>query len=104
MDKLYEQFSVEDGDLFEKYNSIWDKFRGDIKNQFVSKPVYNKNFLKTKFKSYGGDVTDFYDKGNPMVKSNYTCLTVMSLDSALKKDKNYYLQSFLEQCRYIEKK
>ena len=94
MDKLYEQFSVEDGDLFEKYNSIWDKFREDIKHQFVSDSVYNKIFLKTKFRSYGDDVTDFYDKGNPMVKSNYTCLTVISLDSALKKDKNYYLQVF----------
>ena len=92
MDKLYEQFSVEDGDLFEKYNSIWDKFREDIKHQFVSESVYNKIFLKTKFRSYGDDVTDFYDKGNPMV--NYTCLTVISLDSALKKDKNYYLQVF----------
>ena len=36
--------------------------------------------------------------------SNYTYLAVISLDSALKKDDNYYLQVFLRECKYIEKK
>ena len=36
--------------------------------------------------------------------SNYTCLAVISLDSTLKKDENYYLQVFLKECKYIEKK
>ena len=37
-------------------------------------------------------------------KSNHTCLSVISLDSALKKDENYYTQVFLKVCKYIEKK
>ena len=36
--------------------------------------------------------------------SNYTCLAVISLDSTLKKDGNYYPQVFLKECKYIEKK
>ena len=36
--------------------------------------------------------------------SNHTCLAVVGLDSALKKDDNYYLQVFLKECKYIEKK
>ena len=36
--------------------------------------------------------------------SNYTCLAVTSLDSALKKDEKYYPQVFLKECKYIEKK
>ena len=36
--------------------------------------------------------------------SNHTCLAVISLNSALKKDDNYYLQVFLKECKYIEKK
>ena len=55
------------------------------KKEFDSNPLYNKNFLKTKIKSHGDEVTDFYDKKVPKVGSNYTCL-VISLDSALKKD------------------
>ena len=33
-----------------------------IKSEFDSEPVYNKEFLKTKIKSHGNEVTDFYDK------------------------------------------
>ena len=36
--------------------------------------------------------------------SNHTCLVVISLDSALKNDENYYPQVFLKECKYIEKK
>ena len=46
-------------DLLEKYNTIWDKVSADIKND--TGPVYNKMFWKTKIKSYGDEVTDFYD-------------------------------------------
>ena len=46
-----------------------------------------KKFLKTKIKSSGNEVTDFYDKKIPEVDSNHTCLAVISLDSTLKKKK-----------------
>ena len=36
--------------------------------------------------------------------SNDTCLVLISLDSALKKDENYYLQVSLKEFKYIEKK
>ena len=39
-----------------------------------------------------------------MVDSNHTCLAVITLDSALKKDDNYYPQVFLKDCKYIEKR
>ena len=34
----------------------------------------------------------FYDKETPKVDSNHPYLAVISLDSALKKDENYYRQ------------
>ena len=60
---------IEDDDLLEKYNAIWDKVSADIKKEFDSVPVYNKNYLKTKIKSHGDKVSDFYDKKNPKVDS-----------------------------------
>ena len=36
--------------------------------------------------------------------TNHICSTVTSLDSAFKKDTNYYPQVFLKGCKYIEKK
>ena len=32
-------FLIEDDDLLEKYNTIWDKVSADIKQEFDSKPV-----------------------------------------------------------------
>ena len=43
-------FLIEDVNLIEKCNTIWDKVSAGIKKEFDSKPVYNKKFLKTKIK------------------------------------------------------
>ena len=60
--------------------------------------------MKTNIKSHGNEVTDFDDKKIPEVSSNHTCLAVITLDSALKKNDNYHPQMLLKECRYIEKK
>ena len=55
-------FLIKNDELLEKYDAIWDKVNAAIKKKFESKPVYEKEFLKTKIKSHGVEVTDFYDK------------------------------------------
>ena len=97
-------FLIENDGLLGKYNTIGDKVSANIKNEFNSEPVYNKEFLKTKLKSHGDEVADFYDKKILKVDSNHTCLAVISLDSALEKDENYCPQVFLKEYKYIEKK
>ena len=92
-------FLIEDDDLLEKYNTIWDKVSPDISKKFHSDPVYNKNYLETKIKSHGDEVTDFHDEKIPKLNSNYTCLAVISLDSVLNKDYNYYPQVSLKECK-----
>ena len=67
------------------------------KKKFDSETVY-KEFLKSKMKSHGDEVTDFYDKKIPKVDSNHTGLAVISLESAIRKDETYYLQVFLREC------
>ena len=68
-------YLIEDGDLLEKHNIIWDKV----------------------------SATAFYDKETPKVYHNRTCLAVISLGSALEKDQNYYLQVFINEGQCIEK-
>ena len=46
------------------------------KKEFDRNPVYNKEFLKSKIKSYGDEVTDFCDKEIPEVDSNHTCFII----------------------------
>ena len=55
-------FLIEDDDLIEKCYSIWDKVSANIKKEFDSEPVYNKDYLKTKIISDGNEVIDFYNK------------------------------------------
>ena len=95
---------IKDDDLSEKCDTIWDEVSADIIKEFDNEHVYNKSYLKTKLKFHGDEVTDFYDKKIPKLDSNCTCLAVISLDSSLKKDDSCYLQVFLKDCKYIEKK
>ena len=80
------------------------KVSANIKGEFESKPVYNKSFLKTKMKSHDDEVTEFPNKWIPTLDTNLTCLEVISLDSTLRKDDNFYLQVFLKERKYIAKK
>ena len=97
-------FLIEDDELLEKYNTIWDKITAEIKKEFDSEAVCNKNFLKTKIRFHADEVTDIYDEKISKVDYNHTFLAVIILDSALKKDKSYYPQVFSEELKYIEKK
>ena len=60
--------------------------------------------MKIKIKSSDDEVINFCDKEIPKMESNYTYLAVISMDSVLKGDENYYPQVFLKECKYINKK
>ena len=87
-------FLIQDDDLSKKYNTIWDKLSADIKEEFDSEPVYNKKILRTKVKSHGDEVTDFYDKEIAKVASNHACLAVISLILLPKKMKTITRKCF----------
>ena len=101
---IWMYFLIENDDLFQKYNTVLDKVSADIKKEFDSNPVYNKIFVKTIINVHGDEVTNFYDKNVAKMDSNNTCLAVISLNSTLNKNGNYYLQVFLKECKYIVKK
>ena len=112
-------FLIEEDDLLEKSNTIWDKLirvlkkeltkwicflihdddllkSFDIKKEFYCKLVYNETALKTKIKSYGDEARDFYDKEIPRISSVYTCLAVINVNFAIKNDEDYYLEVHLK--------
>ena len=94
-------FLIENDELLKKYNTIQDKFRTDIKKEFDSEPVYNNEFVKTKIKYHGEEVTHFHDKEIPKVNSYHTCLAGIriSIHSI-----GFCSQVFLKECIYLEKK
>ena len=71
-------------DLSEKYNTTWDKVSAAIRKQFDDQHVHNKEYLKTKIKCPGNEVTDFGDRNIPVVDSIYKCFqrSVNTLEKA----------------------
>ena len=45
-------FLIKDDDLLEKYYTNWDNVSAEIKKEFDSEAIYNKEILKTKKKNY----------------------------------------------------
>ena len=95
---------IEDDDLLEDIMLFGIKSVLISKKNLIASLSVIKLFLKTKIKIYGDEVTDFYNKKIPKMVFYHTCLAVFWLDSALKKDDNYYLQVLLKECKYFEKK
>ena len=81
-------FLIDDDDLLKIYNFTWDKVSAEIKQEFDSKPVYNKWFLKTKVKSYGDEATYFHNKEFLKVGCTHKCLALITIDTAIKKNEN----------------
>ena len=97
-------FLIKDEKLLEKYNEIWKKVSNIIKKEFESKAVYNEEYIKTKIKFYNGKITtNFHNNKIPKGGSLRVCLSGTFIDSVYKKDKNYYSQAFLEECKYVVK-
>ena len=98
---------VNDEQLFKKYNKIWKKVEKLMRIDFESKPVYGDDdkYIKTKIKIYAGSViTNFHNKKMPKEKVPCKCLSIVMLDSVIESDENYYLQTFLEECKYVQEK
>ena len=100
-------FLIKDEKLFEKHNEMWEKVSNIIKKEFDSKPVWNEKYLKylkTKIKSYNEKInTNFQNNKISKEGSQCICLSVILIDSAYKKDKNFYPQVFLEEYKYVAK-
>ena len=70
----------------------------------IWEPVYDNFFLKTKKKSCFDEATDFHDKELPTIGSNYICLAVISLESALKKIKTFSHKCFQKNTNTLKRK
>ena len=82
-----------------------EKVKNILKKEFVSEPVYNEKYLKTKVKSYNENTnTNFHDNKIPKEGSEFICLSVILIDSVFKTGKNYYAQVFLEEYNCVVKK
>ena len=55
-------FKIEDGNVFLKYNKIWNKIKKALNIKFHSQPIYDEKYIKTKVKAINGIInTAFSD-------------------------------------------
>ena len=74
---------------------------------FESKPVYGDDdkYIKTKIKIYEKSIiTNFHNKKMPKEKVPCKCLSIIMIDSIINANKKYFLQTLLEECKYIQEK
>ena len=100
-------FIVKDKQFLKNYVEIWEKIEKLMKINFESKPVYGDHdkYIKTKIKIYADSIiTNFQNKKLPKEKAPCKCLSIIMIDSVIKANKKYYLQTLLEECKDIQEK
>ena len=102
----YINLLVNDKEILKTYSEIWNKIKSLIKRVFISEPVYNDKYIKAKIEIYNNRVyKNFQHNKIPKDNEYCACLSVIFLGSIfVNSDKEYYLQIFLEECKYSIKK
>ena len=100
-------FRVINKQLLKNYNKIWEKVKKLSNIDFESKPVYRDDdkYIKAKIKIYADSIiTNFHIKKVSQGKSPCKCLSIMMIDSVIKANKEYYPETLLEECKYVQEK
>ena len=98
-------FVMDDEEIYEKYNEIWEVIRKLLKVDFTVGPVRDDKYLVVKLKIFDRiNRTRFTNNAIPIERNNYICIPAIDIDSVLKTDKRVYPQAYLEQCKYKLKK
>ena len=87
-----------------KNYKIQGKVEKLLRIDFESKPVYSDDdkYIKIKIKIYADNmIPNFHNKKMPKEKTPCKCLSIIMLDFVIKKNKKYYPQTLLEECKYI---
>ena len=99
-------FVMDDEEIYEKYNEIWEVIRNLLKVDFAVGPVRDDKHLVAKLKIFDriNRVTFNNNNAIPIERNHYICIPAIDIDSVLKINKRAYPQAYLEQCKYKLKK
>ena len=85
-------FIINDDDVLDKYNEIWDKIKETLNTKFHSMPVYDEKYIKAKVREFSGVIkTNFLADEVPKENEHYTCIACITFDSAMRLEKKNYL-------------
>ena len=94
-------FTIEDQDVYLKYNKIWNKTKNVLNIKFHNEPIYDDKYIKTKVKTFNSMINTLFTRDEiPKERIHYVCISAICIDSILRVDKKNYPQVYLEQCKY----
>ena len=98
-------FFVEDDEVWDKYDKIWDVIKNKLNIKFHSELVYEYKYLKAKVREFNGVIkTNFLNNGMPKENIYYSCIACITIDSVINFNKKNHPQICLEECQYRIKK
>ena len=66
-------FLIKDGEVWYKYDKIWDVIENKLNIKFHSKTVYEYKYLKTKVREFNDEIkTNFLNNGMPKENMHYS--------------------------------
>ena len=89
-------FVMDDKEIYEKYNEIWNVIKRLLKLKFTASPVRDDKYISAKLKMFKKiNVTTFIDNVVPIEKNHYICIPAIDIDSVLKIDKKKYIHKLI---------
>ena len=80
-------FVMNDKEVNEKYNEIWEVVRKLLKVKFTVGPVRDDTYLIAKLKIFNGtNRTRFTNNAIPIERTTYNCIPAIDIDSVLRID------------------
>ena len=98
-------FLIENNEVWQKYEDIWNVIKNKLNIKFYSQPIYENKYLKVKVREFDGSIqTNFLGNNVPKENTYYTRIACITLDSVFKMNKNNYPEVYLEECKDKVKK
>ena len=98
-------FFIKDDEVWDKYYKIWDVIKNKLNIKFHSEPAYEYKYLKAKVRECNGVIKiSFLNNGMPKENIHYSCISCITIDSAINFNKKNHPQVYLEKCKYRIKK
>ena len=73
-------FFINDDEVHEKLEQIWDVIKNKLGIKFHSKPIYEQKPLKAKIREFDGVIkTNFLSNSTPKGNMHYICIACITL-------------------------
>ena len=75
-------FTIEDQDVYLKYNEIWNKTKNVLNIKFHNEPIYDDKYIKTKVKTFNSMINTLFTRDEiPKERIHYVCIPAICIDS-----------------------